>query len=224
MTEDNTQLATLEFADNQIRTPSVLLIDNSGSVSPYLQELNSGLRRFEQELKGDPIARTRADIAIITAGKDGVRLVQDFTLADEFTAPTIDAGGDTPLGTGANTALDLIASRKAVYKQNGVEHTRPWVFCLTDGAPTDVWQTAAARIHREEAERKIAFFAVGFGQVNMKILAEIAPPNRPPLMLQGTKFTDLFVWLSKSQRIVSRQSVGTQASLPPVNGWATNQT
>ena len=221
MTEDN--IAAVEFADNQVRTPTVLLIDTSASVGPYLEELNSGLQRFEHELKSDPIARARVEVAIVTFGKDGVKVLQDFTIADEFTAPTLDAEGNTPFGAGAITTLDLVENRKRTYRQNGVEYTCPNIFCKTDGAPTDDWHPAAERIHREEAQRKIAFFAIGFGQVNMTTLAQIAPPNRPPLLLSGAKFRELFAWISKSQRIVSRQSVGTQVSLPPVNGWAVTQ-
>jgi uncharacterized protein YegL len=53
-------------------------------------------------------------------------------------------------------------------------------------------------------------------------LAEIAPPNRPPVKLDGLRFRDLFVWLSKSMRTVSHSSVGQTINLEPP-GWITTQ-
>ncbi|HAJ18744.1 MAG TPA: hypothetical protein DCL95_01555 [Rhodospirillaceae bacterium] len=55
----------------------------------------------------------------------------------------------------------------------------------------------------------------------MDILREIASPNRPPLMLRGLKFRDLFQWLSASVRRVSLSRIdGERLMLPPVTGWA----
>ena len=56
----------------------------------------------------------------------------------------------------------------------------------------------------------------------MQKLAEIAPPNRPPVKLDGLRFRDLFVWLSKSMRTVSQSAIGQNVALQPP-GWITTQ-
>jgi len=214
----------IEFVNNEQRTPVVLLLDVSGSVAGEpIAHLNDGLQVFEQELKNDPVARNRVEVAIVTFGGT-VQVVQDFSSAATFTAPTRTADGNTPMGAAIHTGLDLVAQRKRLYKEHGIDYTRPWVFGITDGAPTDEYETAVERIHREDAARQIAFFAVGFGLVIVPTLQHIAPTDRPPMMLSGLKFKELFVWLSASQRRVSAQKAGQQQALPPTTGWAVSPT
>ena len=86
-------------------------------------------------------------------------------------------------------ALDLMEQRKETYKNNGVQYYRPWVFLITDGAPTDSWQNAARRIREMEAQRRMLFFAVGVAGADMNKLRQIALPERPPVMLNGLDFT-----------------------------------
>lgn len=211
------------FADNDSRSPHVLLLDTSKSVERAGGDLNNGVQAFARTLKENPTASNRVEVAIVTFGKGGVNVLCDFTQAKHFTPPTLTFGGDTPLGQGTNTGLDLIAARKQLYRAHGIDYSRPWVTIITDGAPTDHWQTAAARLHEEEAARKIACYCVGFGNADMNVLRQLAPPNRPPLMLNDLRFEELFTWLSKSQIIVSAAAVGTQQALPPVDGWAVTQ-
>ena len=58
------------------------------------------------------------------------------------------------------------------------------------------------------------------GSSNEQTLTQITVPQRPPRVLQGLKFVDLFLWLSQSQQRVSNSKVGDQTALPPADGWA----
>jgi uncharacterized protein YegL len=122
------------------------------------------------------------------------------------------------MGAAVEQALDLVADRKATYRQNGIAYYRPWVLLITDGAPTDDWHRAAERVHQAEADNGLAFFAVGTEGADFETLGRLA--KRSPLRLKGLSFVELFVWLSQSQRRVSASRPGDQTALPPVDGWA----
>lgn len=212
---------TLEFEDNpDQRTPCVLLLDTSNSMAgePIL-ELNQGLKAFKQAVMEDCLARRRVEIAVLTFGGQ-VDLVQDFVTADRFNPPTLHTAGGTPMGEAIDRALDRVAMRKTLYAQAGIPKTLPWVFLITDGAPTDDWQRAAERVHRNSEAREMAFFAIGVQGADMHTLGQIAAPNRPPKKLAGLQFRELFDWLSRSLRQVSRSAPGTHVDLPSDDGWS----
>ncbi|MEO0251955.1 MAG: hypothetical protein ABIM44_06935 [candidate division WOR-3 bacterium] len=77
------------------------------------------------------------------------------------------------------------------------------------------------RIHEGERNKKFLFFCVGVEPANFEILKKLAPPERPPVKLKGTKFKELFMWLSKSQIKVSSSKVGEKLTLedPVKAGW-----
>ena len=212
---------TLEFAENpDQRTPCVLLLDTSYSMAGApISELNQGLQVFKQALIEDSLARRRVEVSILTFG-GRVNLVQDFVTAEQFTPPTLQADGGTPMGEGIERALDRVAMRKRLLADAGVPKTLPWVFLITDGAPTDSWQGAAERVQRSSAARDVAFFAVGVEGADMRTLGQITGPERTPLKLAGLQFRELFQWMSASLRQVSRSAAGTQVALPPPSGWA----
>ncbi|MFM0643408.1 VWA domain-containing protein [Paraburkholderia bryophila] len=224
MTENNdfaTQVAfgTDNFAENpEQRCPCVLLLDRSGSMAGEpIALLNAGLTTFKDELAADSLAMKRVDTAIVSFGPPALEM--PFHTAPNFFPPTLTAQGDTPMGAAINLALDTLDARKAEYKANGISYYRPWVFLITDGGPTDAWQSAAARIREGEASKKFAFFAVGVKGANMDTLGQISTA-RQPLELQGLKFRELFQWLSASMAAVSRSTPGTEVPLTAPTGWA----
>lgn len=207
-----------EFVNNpENRCPVVLLLDTSASmIGDAMNALNQGVSLFKENIQADTKASLSVEVALITFGP--VRLVQDFVTIDQFTPPTLAADGVTPMGEAIEYALDLLTARKDVYHTNGIQYYRPWIFLITDGAPTDPWQDAAARIRQGEADRKFCFFSVAVEGADLKTLSQIASSDRPPVLLNGLDFQSLFVWLSKSMKRVSSGRVGEAVELPPV-GW-----
>ena len=240
--------ADVSLATNpEPRCPCVLLIDVSGSMSEIVsgagQEtgqtvqvdgktyrtvsggtsridlVNEGLRAYHVDLMGDSLAAQRVEVSIITFG-GSVQTVCPFVPAGEFTPPTLATSGDTPMGAALLQAIEAIAERKRLYKQNGLHYYRPWIFLITDGGPTDSWKAAAARVHEGEKNKSFAFFAVGVEGANFDILKQISV--REPLHLKGYSFREMFVWLSQSQRSVSHSNPGQedQVKLTSPAGWA----
>lgn len=220
--DPGTEFDDVALEDNpDPRCPCILLLDTSSSMAGApIDALNAGLRAFQQDIRKDDLAKRRTDIAIVTFGNGGVQTVQKFVEADAFRAPTLTAGGATPMGEAIVRAFDMLRTRKQQYQQNGIrQYYRPWLFMITDGAPTDNWHAAAQQVQSEESANSCAFFAIGVANANMKTLAQIAV--RQPLILQGLRFTELFLWLSSSQKRVSASKVGEDVGLESPAGWAT---
>ena len=209
----------VEFVDNpEPRCPCVLLLDTSGSMSGApITQLNAGIQAFQGALQQDELAKLRVEVCLIGFGP--VNLLQDFVGAGEFVAPTLAPTGDTPIGAAIELALDKIDERKQSYKANGISYYRPWIFLITDGSPTDDWKPAAQRVQEAEANKKVAFFAVGVENADLSTLGQITP--RQPLKLQGLSFREMFVWLSSSLTSVSRSSPGEEVAIQSPAGWAT---
>lgn len=219
--EQSIQLAHPEL----MHCACLLVLDCSGSMQgEKIKALNDGLRLFKKELDSDPDARKKVDIAVVGFGE--VVDTLDFETAENFIPPVLTADGATPLGAALNKAIDMLEERKATYRKNGTDYLRPWIFLITDGEPTDMnrgdalWTQVCERVHRGEKEGKFSFFAVAVEPANLSILAQIAPPTRPPLQLKGYSFQKMFLWLSRSQQRVSTSRSGQQLALEAPTSWA----
>lgn len=211
----------VEFAENpEPRCPCVLLLDTSGSMNgAAIEALNEGLQVFKEELNRDNLAKKRVEVAIVTFNFE-VNVAQEFVTADSFEPPTLVAQGLTHMGSAIHLGLDMIEARKAQYRANGVNYYRPWVFMITDGEPQGELDTiveqAAQRIKDDEANKRVAFFAVGVEDANIERLSQIVVRN--PLKLKGLNFQEMFIWLSASMQRVSQSKPDDQVALPPP-GW-----
>jgi uncharacterized protein YegL len=211
------------------RTPCVLVLDTSGSMETTgpsgksrIQALNDGVRVLEQALRDDDAAFTRVQLAIISVGgpANDAEVMMEWTDVGNFRSFPLKSGGSTPLAKGLQLGLDLVEEGKQNLKAAGISYTRPWMMVITDGDPTDdsiQWTAAAHACKSAEAAKRVEIFCIGVEGANLQTLSEIS--TKPPLMLEGIKFQELFNWLSSSLSAASRSRPGDSLALPSTDVW-----
>ena len=212
----------VEFIDNANQsTPCILVLDTSSSMNGEpIKQLNAGLKVFEEQLKSDAVAALRVQVLVMAVGGyEEVSILQPWTDAVDFTTPTLQANGMTPLGKGMAKALEEIESQKALYDTNGISSTRPWIIMISDGCPNDYgWEDIAEQCRTIEQRKKAVIFPIGTEGADFDALAQFS--NKTPKKLKGLQFTELFIWLSRSMSTVSASVPGEKVSLPDTSDWS----
>lgn len=150
----------------------------------------------------------------------------EFCPAAQYQAPTLSAGGGTSLNEAIEAGLDAIENRKALYKSHGISYYRPWLFVLTDGAPTDGYKEGMtmSRLKNAIESKKVVYMPMGIGaNADTKKLQEYYPEaTKAKIVLKAdaNHFKEAFVWLSASIAQVSH-SYPTIATLPDLPGGLT---
>ncbi|MFI3241478.1 MAG: VWA domain-containing protein [Alphaproteobacteria bacterium] len=218
---ENDMIPYVEFADNaNERTPCVLVLDCSGSMrGEPIEQLNIGLKALEHELKEDIDASSRVQLLIIKAyGKDECEISADWIDAMNFEAPKMEANGLTPLGKAVDLALKKIETQKVLYDNCGITSKRPWIFLISDGEPTDYdWEIIAKKAIKAQEQKKVVIHAVGTKDANLEKLAKFSIMQ--PKRLSGLRFTEFFLWLSRSVSCISKASPSTSDQLDDIGDW-----
>ena len=216
-------LTDLDLIENpEPRLPCVVLVDTSYSMSGEpIREVNAGIRRLNEEIAKDELTLSRAEVCLI-AFNDQWSVIQRFGDQLDYEDSYLTAQGGTKMTPPINAALNLIEERKQRYRDHGIPYFRPIVMLITDGHPEhdspSQLADAASRIKDLEKNRHITFFGVGTADADMHTLNSFS--SNPARRLQGTKFVELFQWLSNSITAISQSTLGERVQLPDTDSWS----
>lgn len=204
---------------------AVVACDTSGSTTGAPnKEMNQGLVDLGTALREDSLALGRAELSIISFNS-AVNTEMSFRPATQYEAPKLSANGLTAMNEAINASLDALEARKEEYKNQGISYYRPWMFLLTDGAPTDTELEAQTkeRLRNAIRNRKVVYMPMGIGNADIEKLREYYPEELEPekkivLKADAEHFKEAFCWLSQSLSVVSHSNPGVTDSvqLPPL--------
>lgn len=200
-------------APGEAHMACVLLLDTSGSmVGDPINSLNKAINDFREQTSMDELAQKRVDIAIIEFN-DTARVVQEFTPLSMMQPITLSATGCTAMGAGIELAIDKVKERNRFYASMGTPCYKPWIFMITDGAPTDDISNARQRIIDEESKGthgKLKFWAVGVPGYSKDTLTSL---TKRCIALDEANFKGIFDWLSESMVTISVSRVDENPQL-----------
>jgi uncharacterized protein YegL len=198
------------------RLPVYLLLDCSGSMlGEPIEAVRQGVKALVADLRGDPQALETAYLSVITFNSIAVQAAP-LTELIRFQEPRLEAEGTTAMGAALRLLEECVARevRKNTPQQKG--DWKPLVFLMTDGQPTDDFETAAAEVKAGSIGNIIACAAgSGADSSKLKLLTEsvFALNNLQPETLKA-----YFRWVSSSIKTTSMSvglSVNGDVALPP---------
>ncbi|WP_432107952.1 vWA domain-containing protein [Streptomyces sp. AA1529] len=211
------------------RQPVVLLLDTSASMarpaeSPRIDELNAALVRLFDGVRVKLRLRARVELCLITFDSR-VRVLDPargdlvpvgeapadrlFVPVDELSPPHLEASGLTRLTEAVETALVLAGDRYRTLQEQRVQVRRPFLWVLTDGAPSDAHgrradpatvAATAQKVRGGQEQGECVLLAVGVRGADLELLRELAPNGA--LRLEGLDLEQILEAMFRSSDVI----------------------
>lgn len=197
------------------RLPVYLLLDTSGSMSGEpIEAVKNGVQVMISSLRQNPQAIETAFISVITFDSAAQQIIPLTDLAS-FQMVDIRATGVTALGD----ALKLVANKidtevaKTTTEQKG--DWKPLVFIMTDGIPTDDWQSGLTEFKKRKTAFTVAC-AAGSG-ADTGILKQITDNVVSLDTADSTSIGKFFLWVTASIGVSSTRVEDTGKEVQGLN-------
>lgn len=165
-------MVTLKHFSNQSARPLpvIVLADISGSMSidGKIEALNLALKDMLETFKSQSRLRAEIQVAIITFG-GSANVFQPLTPAHALPQwKDFNACGGTPLGDACRLAQQLIEDKNQIFSRA----YKPVVILLSDGQPTDDYETEFEAFKQSKRSQKATRLAMAIGNdADLQLLA-----------------------------------------------------
>jgi len=178
------------------RLPVYLVLDTSGSMAGEpIEAVKNGVQVMISSLRQNPQAIETAFISVITFDSSAQQIIPLTDLAS-FQMVDIKATGTTSLGDALTLVSNCIDREVAKTTSEQKGDWKPLVFIMTDGIPTDSWQSGL----NEFKKRKVAYTvacAAGHG-ADTNILKQITDNVVSLDTADSQSISKFFAWVTAS--------------------------
>lgn len=200
------------------RLPVYLLLDTSGSMSGEpIEAVRSGVQMLVSSLRTDPQALEAAYLSVITFDTTARQIVP-LTELTAFQMPHFEASGVTCFGEALNVLARCIDNEVRKTTPDSKGDWKPLVFVMTDGLPTDNWQSGLAEFKKRRCGIVVACMV---GHAKTDVLQAVTESVVQLDTADSASLKAFFKWVSasiavSSQKVESAQKeVGGLSELPP---------
>ncbi|MEY9931140.1 uncharacterized protein YegL [Catenulispora sp. GP43] len=171
--------------------PAYVLVDESASMGPYVDDLSAGLVSLCEELRAAPMLAAKLRLAVLGFSDDVRVHLAVADMRQETSLPRVTVRGSTNYGAAFSDLAGRIPTDVRFLRDEGYKVHRPVVFFLSDGQPTDFgWKRALGRLtDRQRMPAAPNIIACGMGSAERQTIAEVA--SRPEFGFIAQRGADL---------------------------------
>ncbi len=201
------------------RLPVYLVLDVSESMAgPAIEAVNNGVQTLVDSLKGNPLALETAYMSVITFARKAEQVIP-LTELMRFQPPKLSVRTGSSLGAALKLLMASIKKEVVQTSATTKGDYKPLVFLLTDGQPTDDWESAAKQLRATNNPKMANLYAIGCGpDVDPDVLRQVSDIVLMMNDLSPEGFKKFFVWLSASVQTASAKLEGAKGpiDMPPL--------
>ena len=192
-----------------------------------INAVRNGLDLLVSTLRQDPYALETAFLSVITFDTDANQIVP-LTEITDFQTPNIEAGGVTALGDALKTVARCINTEVQRTSAETKGDWKPLVFLMTDGLPTDSWESGLHEFRAAKPGLTVCCAAGPAADTN--VLSQISEVVVTLDTADSSTISAFFKWVSASITTSSRKVDLSKNDIeggdlpPPPAGISLNET
>lgn len=143
--------------------PVIILADTSGSmgIDGKIQALNLALNNMLNSFKQESRIKAEIQVSIVTfSGGSASIHIPLKSVSDINQEITLVASGGTPLGDAITKTIEMIEDKEIIPSRA----YKPTLVLVSDGQPTDDWESAFEVLKNSERAKKATRIAMAIGQ------------------------------------------------------------
>ncbi len=149
--------------------------------TPKIQVLNEALKKMIRSFSRQENGETEILVTIITFG-DRAELFRSPTPAHQIEWEDLTASGETAMGEAFQLTKKLIEDRKIISSRA----YRPTIVLVSDGRPTDSWESPLLSLTKKGRSSKCFYMAMGIGDADRNVLSKFIE-GTPILAQRGSE-------------------------------------